>query len=1116
MHNQIYEQLFKDKNISCLNDMIRGGQTPCSVFSVSDGLRPFLLKGLSESTGRQILYITQNDYLALTMKNRIENSIFFPERDLQLRPGVIKSQESTQKRIQALLSVDSAQIVTAGLSAFTEKLIPKSTLYGATIKISSGATFNIDDIINSAISLGYERISNVETAGQIARRGDILDFSPKQDKAYRISFFMDNVEKINSFDMSTQRSNKEELDSVYLTAMTEAILDEMAINNAKKYFLDELKRVGKNSEYSLMSAKIKEYLDLIENSRSIDDMRNYIYAIYPPTSLIDYLNNPIVIFDSFSSLVKVKEIKDEEFVDSLFMLKKVNMDFSGQQELFFSLNELLIKDVDFIDFCSIKKSSLIQSVAEINLNSRNVIRYDGRLDLLKEDLINRANAGFTTYLFCSKENRIKTLKNALKEPLANGKAILADGEIKMGFELAAQKINVLSEEDIFGSKKSVVKTQKQGNGLDIFDLSVGDIVVHTVYGRAKYLGIKTQTVDKKTCDYIILSFLGDDKLYIPTAQIDKIQKYVGTSDNPPRLSRLGSREWANQKTKAKESLKKLAGSLLLVYAERQSKQGFSYGEDTVWQREFEQAFEYEETPGQLRAIEEIKADMEGQGIMDRLLLGDVGYGKTEVAARACFKAVSNKKQCAILTPTTLLCRQHYETFKKRFKNFGFNIAMLSRFVSPAEAKKNIASAANGNTDIVIGTHRLLSKDVRFHDLGLLIIDEEQRFGVNHKEKIKQLKRTVDVLTMTATPIPRTLEMSMIGIRDLSTIDTPIEERLPVQTYVSEFSVELLTEAILKEKQRGGQVFLVVRHISLMDDVASMIKDNIPDATFLMAHGRMDKDELEDVMEKFISGEYDVLICTTIIESGIDMPKVNTIVVYEADKFGLAQLYQLRGRVGRSYLRAYAYFTYIKDDYMTMDAEKRLMTIKEFTELGAGFKIALRDLKIRGAGNLLGAEQSGHMNTIGYEMYLKYMKEAVSELKGNPIEIEKETTIEVNLDAHISASYIEDEKQRLEIYKRIASISDMNSAKELKEELADRFGKVIKPVENLIIISLLRLIASKKGIESIIQKRDGFYIKFFYDTQLDTSIFMGALERYGSKVSIRQREKPYFLNQRKNR
>lgn len=680
---------------------------------------------------------------------------------------------------------------------------------------------------------------------------------------------------------------------------------------------------------------------------------------------------------------------------------------------------------------------------------------------------------------------MEVTKDTSENPPVPGHPVVRIGTLLGGFEMSATRLAVITEGEVFTQRRRrarrIAKMDYAEKIKDYQDLKPGDYVVHVNHGIGRYAGIETLEVDGRHKDYLLIQYAGNDKLYVPVEQIEQVQKYIGSEEKKPKVYSLGGSEWSKVKNRVRSSVQDIAAELIQLYAKRQAAKGYAFSKDTPFQREFDAMFPYEETPDQLRSIEEIKRDMERDRPMDRLLCGDVGYGKTEVAIRAAFKAVMDGKQVAVLVPTTILAQQHYETFRERFADFPVEIRVLSRFRTRKEQRETIKGLKDHTVDIVIGTHRLLSKDVQFRDLGLLIIDEEQRFGVKHKEKIKQMKHNVDVLTLTATPIPRTLHMAMIGVRDLSVIETPPENRFPVQTYVLEYSAALVREAIERELARGGQVYFLYNQVHNIDQMADQVRQLVPEARVAVAHGQMPETELEKVMLDFLDGEYDVLVSTTIIETGVDIPNVNTLIIYDADKMGLSQLYQLRGRVGRSNRIAYAYFTYQRDKVLSEAAEKRLQAIKEFTELGSGFKIAMRDLAIRGAGNLLGAEQHGHIASVGFELYSQMLKEAIEELQGKE-EKEKsvEPEIELKVDAYLPAEYIRDEKQKIEIYKKIRSVRTLEEARDLEEEIEDRFGDLPEPVINLLRVARIRAYAVQYGIEQVVQEKGEIVIRFSPD------------------------------------
>jgi transcription-repair coupling factor (superfamily II helicase) len=1107
-----------------LKDAIRGGHTPCSAFGVSEGLKPHILSAMSAEFGVPVIFVTQNDYKALTFCNASENGLYFPSRELSLRPAAARGRESAHKRIDALYrAMNGGGVICTSVSAVRARLIPRELFEGAFQRIGKGMEYDIRSLLEKAVKSGYERVPAVEGPGQIALRGDILDFYAPGAEPTRIDFFGDRVERIAHFEPSTQRSARKELQEAALVPAVEGLFNSEAVKKGINYFAAELRRIRQKSGYALLTARVEEYINSLSNGRTFEDAQNYLFAFYDAHTIFDYFPDAIVVFDSFTVLKEAAKVFDAEFTESYKSLLTGYLALKGQEELYLPLDTVLkkAKERPVLEFCLLKKSGELKSVSETDLGSRRVQGYEGKFEQLKEDLHYRVKNGWRTYLYTGSAERARTLSEYLAAgdlgaPVAEdapaGGIAVSPMPLKEGFELMTVKTYVLGENEIYGTgrAKQRTKTKQKQAAEFFFDLKPGDIIVHDIHGKGRFVGLKTETVAGKLRDYMLLEYREGDKLYIPVDQIDRVQKYVSGSDVPPKLSKLGAREWETTKQKVKQSLKELAQDLLVLYSERFKKKGHMFARDTVWQRQFEESFPYEETPGQEKSIAEIKVDMESGKIMDRLLLGDVGYGKTEVAMRACFKAAMDGKQTAVLAPTTLLARQHYHTFLERFQGFPVNIAMLSRFVSQNEQKRVVKALREGNVDVVIGTHRLLSKDIEFKDLGLLIVDEEQRFGVGHKERIKDLKKTVDVLTLTATPIPRTLEMSLVGVRDMSTIDTPIEERIPVQTYVMEYSGELLREAVLREKARNGQVYFVCRQIRQMDYLSRELLQFVPEATFKTAHGQMNQPELEAVMESFIEGEFDVLLSTTIVENGLDIPAVNTIIIYEADKFGLSQLYQLKGRVGRSSIGAYAYLTFTADEALSPDAEKRLNTIREFTEFGAGFKIAMRDLEIRGAGNLLGPEQSGHMASVGYEMYLRLMREAVNELKGEKEEGPNESVVEIDLDAHISPDYIENEEQKIEAYKRIAAIEGVKPAQEVLEELTERYGKPPKPVENLVTVALIKYFANKAGIAFVSKKPRHYELKFFENADIKPETLFKYAADNADTVTLRPQTPPLIL------
>ena len=766
-----------------------------------------------------------------------------------------------------------------------------------------------------------------------------------------------------------------------------------------------------------------------------------------------------------------------------------------------------------------------------SMQVKTVTPYKSSFDLLTRDLKKLKRTGYRVILVSGSRTRAKRLAEDLRDydlssfyseemerQVNPGEIMVTCGYIAEGYEYPMLKFTVISESDIFGKKKKKKKRKTyEGKKIQEFaELKPGDYVVHENHGLGIYQGIEKVEVDTVTRDNMKISYADGGILYIPATQMDLIQKYAGADTKPPKLNKLGTPQWKKTKGQVKKAVQLIAKDLVKLYATRQQTEGYVYGPDTVWQREFEEMFPFEETEDQLRAIEDTKKDMESTKIMDRLICGDVGYGKTEIAIRAAFKAVQEGKQVVYLVPTTILAQQHYNTFIQRFKDFPVRVDLMSRFRTQAQQKKTVEDLKKGLVDIVIGTHRVLSKDVGYKDLGLLIIDEEQRFGVTHKEKIKKLRENIDVLTLTATPIPRTLHMSLIGIRDMSVLEEAPMDRMPIQTYVMEYNDEMVREAIERELARGGQVYYVYNRVENIADLALRVQKLVPDARVSYAHGQMNEHQLEDIMYDFINGDIDVLVSTTIIETGLDIANANTMIIQDADRFGLSQLYQLRGRVGRSNRMAYAFLLYQRDKMLKEVAEKRLAAIREFTDLGSGFKIAMRDLEIRGAGNLLGESQSGHMAAVGYDLYCKMLNEAVSQLKGKKEEADYATTIDLDIDAFIPESYIKNEYQKLDIYKRIATIETEEEMDDMTEELIDRFGDLPKKVQQLLHIAALKSLAHSAYITAIEQKGKDYKFILYEKANLDPAKIPALLKKYGNNMTFKAEAVPYFLYQKKGR
>ncbi|MEG2893745.1 MAG: transcription-repair coupling factor, partial [Clostridium sp.] len=912
----------------------------------------------------------------------------------------------------------------------------------------------------------------------------------------RVEFFGDEIDTIRSFDTTTQRSI-ESIESVSIFSAREIILTNDDINNISSELLNELEgrlKKIKNKDYrDNLTKRVKGNLDKLKEHRSFDGIDSYIPYFYKESScLLDYFRNPLIILDETQKIAQKIESVSIEFNESYKSLLEKGELLPSQGEYLIPSNEIIerLNGMLYLGYNMIPrvdnnfKPSNIVHINGISLNSVGGIEY------IISEIRDKIQKNYYIFILSGSEGRGKRLRDALvsediraiysefAREAERGVVTITSGSLRRGMDFPSGKILIISDKEVYKDVKPRRKfTKKEGRIESFTDLKVGDYVVHINHGIGKFEGINELKVEGVKRDFLVLNYRGDDTLYVPVDQLDMVQKYIGSDEKIPKMNKLGGQEWSKTKGKVRESLKEMADELLKLYAQRSACTGYKFSKDTSWQVDFEEDFPYEETPDQLTAIDEIKRDMESGKPMDRLLCGDVGYGKTEVAMRAAFKAAMDEKQVAFLVPTTILAEQHYKNFKERFKDFPVNIDMMCRFNTPKQQKETKKNLAAGNVDIVIGTHKLLQKDIKYKDLGLLIIDEEQRFGVSHKEKIKAIKQNVDVLTLTATPIPRTLHMSFIGARDMSVIETPPEERYPVQTYVLEYNDQLIADAISREISRGGQIYFVYNRVETMPEMNRYLQSLIPDARISMAHGKMGEKELEDVIVGFMEGSSDILLCTTIIETGMDIQNANTLIVYDADRMGLSQLYQLRGRVGRSSRLAYAYLTYRKDKVLTEDSEKRLKAIKEFTEFGSGFKIAMRDLEIRGAGNLLGTQQHGHMGAVGYDLYCKMLKDEVKHLRGEEVATDIETTIELPINAYIPDSYIDNEVIKIEVYKKIASITNEKDKMDIEDELIDRFSDIPKPCENLINIALLKALAKSMGVIGVKEVKKEIHINF---------------------------------------
>lgn len=1077
-----------------------------------------------------------------------KNVRYFPSKDILFYQSDIRGNELERERVEVLKLLSSGQgcTVVTTFDALMNRMAEPAGFLSMIRTLETGAHLNMVQIQKELALMGYERNYQVEAPGQFAVRGGILDvYVLTEDNPYRIELWGDEIDSIRSFDALSQRSI-ENLDQIKIYPANELILTDQQKEEGIRRIQDEAKQVVEKLRRKLKTeeaARLKDYTEsFVEEvqelgiNANIDVFTNYF--VQKTVSFFDYfdLAHTIVMLDEPNHIVQHGVAVEKEFIESMGQRLEKGYILPGQMEMLYRAKEILarLESLHTVAFATLEMKVPDLQVKQVYaVQTRTVNPYNNSFELLIKDLQQYKKKNYKVILLSGSNTRAKRLAEDLVHEELNafytqdydhivkpGEVMVLYGKVKKGYEYPFLKFVVISESDIFGSEKKKKKRRRvyEGEKIASFsDLNVGDYVVHENHGLGIYRGMDKIEVEGTTKDYIKIEYDKGGTLYILATQLDMIQKYAGSNAGKPKLNTLGSPDWKKTKSKVRTAVKEIAGELVSLYAARENHKGYVYGPDTVWQREFEELFPFEETEDQTLAIEATKRDMESPKIMDRLICGDVGYGKTEIAIRAAFKAVQESKQVVYLAPTTILAQQVYNNFVQRMQDFPVKVDLLCRFRTSAQQKKTIEDLKKGLVDIVVGTHRVLSKDVMYKDLGLLVIDEEQRFGVTHKEKIKKLKTNVDVLTLTATPIPRTLHMSLIGIRDMSVLEEPPVDRVPIQTYVMEYNEEMIREAIARELARGGQVYYVFNRVNQIEDVAVKVQNLVPDASIAYAHGQMKERELENIMYQFINGEIDVLVSTTIIETGLDISNVNTIIIQDADNMGLSQLYQLRGRVGRSNRTAYAFLMYKRDKMLKEVAEKRLAAIKEFTELGSGFKIAMRDLEIRGAGNLLGAQQSGHMEAVGYDLYCKMLNEAVKQAKGIQAEEDFETSIDLDVDAYIPLSYIQDEFQKLDIYKRVAGIQTQEEADEMTEELIDRFGDPPKSVQNLLRIAQLKAKAHHTYIKEISQKDKMLRFMVYERALVDAANIPELIKQQEGKLSFTPNAKnPVFVyNMRQN-
>ena len=1089
---------------------------PIAISGLVDVEKLHVLAGIFNETKRPMVLVTYNEIQARKLyqdlKKLIKQTYFFPKKEITSYDYVAQSKEIEYKRIDVLNKMYLAKqqkepiIIVTTIEAVMQKMVAKDTLYQNVIDFEVGKTYLLDGIKEKLVGLGYERSDLIENKGQFSIRGGIVDVVVSEKIGVRIEFWGDEVDSIRFFQISSQRSTE--------------MLKEITIFPAHELIVQDLSEAVKNIQEKYPEEI--EDIELIKNGDYISKINKYFNEFYKnQASFLDYMSDEYLLLLDEKSKINQREsniiednnkliaslVEKEKFVpEAIENISKFEYNFEEKQIIYLEQNDS------------------IKNIQKYYFETREINFYNLQLDLLLADIVTYQKNKKKVVLLAGNEISAKKLCDILKENQINykheqeaenvkpGEIIVTIGGFSSGFENYDLNLIVISLQNNFEEpvkrKKKLSSTFKDSEKIVFADLKPGDIVVHQTHGIGQFIGVNTITADGVTKDYIKIKYRNDDILYVPTNSLDSVRKYIGGGDNSsPRLNKLGGKEWSATTSKVKKNLEAVAKDLIELYAKRQKIKGFSFSPDTPWQKQFEDSFPYTETDDQLRCIQDVKKDMEKPQPMDRLLCGDVGYGKTEVAIRAAFKAVMDQKQVAYLVPTTILANQQYEEFKTRMQEFAINVELLNRFKTKKEQDEIIKKLKLGEVDVVVGTHRLLSEDVNFKDLGLLIIDEEHRFGVKDKEKIKKLRTNIDVLTMTATPIPRTLHMSIVGVRDMSVIYEPPHNRKPVQTYVLEYDQEVITEAITKEIERDGQVFYLFNQVEGIEKKSNEISMLVPEAKVGFAHGKMSGRELEEIMESFINHEINVLVCTTILESGIDIPNANTIIVENADRMGLAQLYQIRGRVGRSDRQAYAYITYKRDKLLSEVADKRLKAIKEFTEFGSGFKIAMRDLEIRGAGSMLGEMQHGHMEQVGYDTYCKLLDEVIKEMQGIEVVEEQDVQIDLAVSSYIPDNFIENSSQKIEIYQNIALCRTEEELQNVIDEVIDRYGRLPKELENLIDIARIKQLARKANILKIAQKENGI-VFYFVKEKIKPEMVNTLITKYPMLVKFSNAVEPY--------
>ncbi len=1117
--NAIIKEIVDNEKFKDCLDNINKKISPINILGLTDVAKVLSLTVAKETCKRPICLITYNEIQAKKLLEDIKyfNSkvVYFPKKDIVTYDYIAESKDLPYERIEALNRIynGSADIVITTIEACMQKMISPKELYSNVIKFEFNKEYKFEEIKEKLVKLGYERAELIEGKGQFSVRGDIIDIAITSNKGVRVEFWGDEIDSIRYFNIFSQRSIEE--------------LNEIVIYPAHEYIVtNNIENIVNNIKDKYIGEYVQEDIEQIKEENYISKIDKYLTCFYNKTAnVLDYLKSNTIIF--LDEIGKIKTRAENISKDTQMLIQTLT-----EKEK--SVPEILryLESYEAVEQKITKYQNIFLEKQDIAFNRPNMYRftfkelnfYKSSIDLLVNKTIESLSDNKKVIILTGNEDNSKKLIALLGEkeiphkyvenlniPINTGIVIVSKGTLSSGFECFDNNLIVITSQELFSTEKKKRKSSsvfKQAEKVVFADLEIGDYVVHRTNGIGQFIGVNTIKTGDVTKDYIKIKYKGEDILYVPTNSLDNVRKYIGGGEVAPKLNRLGSKEWEHTKAKVKANLREVAKELIELYAKRKKAKGYAFSADTAWQKQFEDSFPYTETEDQLRCIEEVKKDMETSMPMDRLLCGDVGYGKTEVAIRAAFKAVMDQKQVAYLVPTTVLANQQYETFKERMKDFPIRVELLNRFKTQKEQKEIVKKLELGEIDVVIGTHRILSKDVIFKDLGLLIIDEEHRFGVKDKEKIKEIKTNVDVLTMTATPIPRTLHMSIVGIRDMSVIYEPPQNRKPVQTYVLEYDEEVIKEAITKELEKGGQVFYLFNNVEKIVAKAEQIADLVPEAKVEYAHGQMSGKELEEIMERFVAGEINVLVCTTILESGIDIPNANTIIVENADRLGLAQLYQIRGRVGRSNAQAYAYITYRKDKMLSEVADKRLKTIKEFTEFGSGFKIAMRDLEIRGAGSLLGEIQHGHMEQVGYDTYCNLLDEVVKNMQGIEVEEERDIQIDLNVSCYIPDTYIEVTAQKIEMYQNIALAKTEDDIADVIDESTDRYGTMPKEVENLIEIARIKMLCKEKNIFKVTQKMNN--IVFYFDPKLfNMDVVDTLVKEYKDNLRFSAGTEPYI-------